>query len=76
MIPLKDYNRTRTVPWMTIALIALNVAVFIRDRLTGHYETVLLHTGGKIISVNQFIGGLSERLALVPSHLVAHPGFE
>ncbi|HLO26934.1 MAG TPA: rhomboid family intramembrane serine protease [Geobacteraceae bacterium] len=75
MIPLKDYNRTRTVPWVTIALIALNVAVFVKDRLTGHYEPVLLQTGEKIITINQFVGGLSERLALVPAHIVAHPAF-
>ncbi len=74
MIPLKDYNATRSVPLVTIALIAINLAVFIKDRLTGHYEQVLLHSGGKILSVNQFVGGLSERLALVPAHLVAHPG--
>ncbi|HEX9022291.1 MAG TPA: rhomboid family intramembrane serine protease, partial [Geobacteraceae bacterium] len=73
MIPLKDYNPTRRFPIMTVALILLNVAVFVRDRLTGHYEHVLVRTDQGVEAVTHFVGGLSERLALVPADLVAHP---
>jgi membrane associated rhomboid family serine protease len=58
---------------MTIALLALNVAVFIRDRLTGHYEQVLIRTGRGAVEVSHFVGGLSERMALVPATLISHP---
>jgi hypothetical protein len=30
VIPLKDDNPTRTVPFVTVAIIAVNVAVFVR----------------------------------------------
>lgn len=75
MIPLKDYNPSRSFPIMTITLIAINVAVFIRDRMTGHFEKVVVHTGHGAMAVTHFIGGLSERLALVPAALIAHPIF-
>ncbi len=73
MLPLKDYNPTRSFPFLTVALILLNVAVFIKDRLTGHLEQVIVHPGRGAVEVTHFVGGLSERLALVPAHLVAHP---
>ncbi len=73
MIPLKDYNPTRSFPILTVALIAANVALFVRDRLTGHYEQLLVHTDQGAVAVTQFVGGLSERLALVPAHLIHHP---
>ena len=73
MIPLKDYNPTRSFPLFTVTLIVLNVVVFIRDRLTGHFERVIVHTGRGAEAVTHFVGGLSERLALVPAHLLAHP---
>jgi membrane associated rhomboid family serine protease len=73
LIPLKDYNSSRSFPILTFALLALNVAVFIRDRLTGHYEQVLIQTGQGAVAVTHFVGGLSERLALVPATLISHP---
>ena len=44
MIPLKDCNPSRRFAVITIALIVLNVVVFIKDRLTGKYERILVHT--------------------------------
>lgn len=73
MIPLKDYNPNRGFPILTVVLILINVAVFVKDRLTGHFERVLVHTDRGAVAVNHFVGGLSERLALIPAHLVAHP---
>ena len=31
MIPLRDVIPSRTTPWVTIGLIGLNIAVFIRE---------------------------------------------
>jgi membrane associated rhomboid family serine protease len=76
MIPIKDYNPTRNFAVLTFALIVINVLVFIKDRLTGHYERVLVHTDQGAMTVTQFVGGLSERLALVPAQLIAHPFIE
>jgi membrane associated rhomboid family serine protease len=73
MIPLKDYRPTRRFPLITVALIALNLVVFIEDRFSGHYEPVLVRTGEGIFRVKQFVGGLSGHLALVPAQFVAHP---
>lgn len=76
MIPLKDYNSTRRFPVLTFALLISNVAVFIMDRLTGHYERVIVQTSQGDMAINHFVGGLSERLALVPAQLIAHPFIE
>jgi membrane associated rhomboid family serine protease len=76
MIPLKDYNPTRKFAILTFALLMINILVFIEDRLTGHYEQILVQTGHGAMAVNHFVGGLSERLALVPANLVAHPFME
>jgi membrane associated rhomboid family serine protease len=76
MIPLKDYNPTRRFAFLTFALLLINVLVFIRDRMTGHYEQVMVETGHGEMAVKQFVGGLSERLALVPADLIAHPFME
>jgi membrane associated rhomboid family serine protease len=73
MIPLKDYNPTRRFAILTMLLLVANVLIFIKDRMTGHYERVLVETGHGVVAVNHFVGGLSERLALVPANLVAHP---
>jgi membrane associated rhomboid family serine protease len=61
---------------MTFALLISNVAVFIMDRLTGHYERVIVQTSQGDMAINHFVGGLSERLALVPAQLIAHPFIE
>jgi membrane associated rhomboid family serine protease len=76
MIPIKDYNPTRRFAVLTFALVIINILVFIRDRMTGHYEQVLVQTGHGAMVVNEFVGGLSQRLALVPARLIAHPFME
>jgi membrane associated rhomboid family serine protease len=76
MIPLKDYNPTRRFAIVNLALLLINVLVFIRDRMTGHYEQVMVETGHGEMAVKQFVGGLSERLALVPADLIANPFME
>ena len=76
MIPLKDYNPTRSFPFLSVALIVLNVAVFIQDRLTGHYEQMLIETGQGVVATTQFVGGLTKQFALVPAVLMTHPLFE
>jgi len=73
MIPLKDYRPTRNFPVMTVVLIAINVAVFIQDRLSGHYELMRVNTGEGLVQIRQFVGGLSSYFSLVPSNLVSHP---
>jgi len=73
MIPLKDYRPTRNFPAMTVMLIAINVAIFIQDRLSGHYELMRVNTGEGFVQIRQFIGGLSSYFSLVPSNLVSHP---
>jgi membrane associated rhomboid family serine protease len=76
MIPLKDYNPTRGFPFLSVALILINAVVFVKDRLTGHVEQVLVETGRGTVAVDQFIGGLTGQFALVPARLIAHPAFE
>ncbi len=73
MIPLKDYRPTRSFPIVTVMLIALNVAMFIQDRLTGHYRTVRVMTDYGVVRARTYVGGLSSHLALVPKQLMAHP---
>jgi len=74
MIPIKDYNPTRHAPIVTVLLIAINVLAFIQDRLTGHYEPMLVETARGMVRVNHFVGGLSADFALVPARLAAEPG--
>ncbi len=53
MIPLRDENPTQTTPWVTRALVAINVAVFVYQTtlLVGHDEMVYL----------EFVQGLALR---------------
>ena len=76
MIPLKDYNPTRSFPLLTILIIAANVAVFIQDRLHGHYEEVLVRTAHGTVATMTFVGGLSKYYALVPSELLGNPSHQ
>lgn len=73
MIPLRDYRPTRTFPFVTVMLIALNVAVFLQDRLTGHVELVRVSTGHGVVLAREFVGGISSHFSLVPAHLVSQP---
>ncbi|MCC6730065.1 MAG: rhomboid family intramembrane serine protease [Chthonomonadales bacterium] len=71
MIPLKDNIPTRRFPIVSVALIVLNVLVFLADRLTGHYQVLRVLTPGGIAQVPRFVGGLSEHYALVPAEVSA-----
>ncbi|RQW85742.1 MAG: rhomboid family intramembrane serine protease [Geobacter sp.] len=73
MIPIKDYNPTKNFPIITISLIAANVLLFIQDRLSGHYEKVLVETARGVVQVNHFVGGLVAKYALIPAKLVSEP---
>ncbi len=73
MIPLKDYNPTRRFPLVSVVFIVLNVLVFFYDRLSGHYEPLLIETARGVIRTRQFVGGLSSDFALVPVSLISHP---
>jgi membrane associated rhomboid family serine protease len=74
MIPIKDYNPTRSFSIITAFIIALNILVFIQDMMTGHYEPMLVETSRGIVKANHFIGGLTANYALIPSRLVSEPG--
>lgn len=73
MIPLRDYRPTRSFPFVTVMLIALNIAVFIQDLLTGQVKLVRVSTGQGIVLAREFVGGLTGHFSLVPLHLVSHP---
>ncbi|MCM2359839.1 MAG: rhomboid family intramembrane serine protease [Geobacteraceae bacterium] len=73
MIPLRDYNPTRSFPLVSVAFILLNVAIYILDRATGHLEPVLVQTARGIVQTSQFVGGLTAHYALVPAELTATP---
>lgn len=73
MIPIKDYNPTRNFPLITVLLMVINVLAFIQDRLTGHYEPMLVETARGMVQVRHFVGGLTAEFALVPARLAAEP---
>lgn len=58
MLPFRDHNRTQTVPIVTIAIIGLNVVVWL-------YEVLLQGSG----QLDAFVG----QWAVVPAHLVNNP---
>jgi len=76
VIPLKDYNPTHSIPYLTIALLVAIVLAFIKDRMTGHLEEVLVRTGHGMVATTHFVGGLTERFALVPADLLLNPVYE
>lgn len=57
MIPVRDENPTRSFPWMTVALIAANVAVFAYESSLGNAELLAFIT----------------RWGLVPSRFLSDP---
>lgn len=69
MIPLKDYNPTRTYPFLTVLLIVINISLFILDVVSGHYEPVLIETPAGMVKTVQFVGGLMAAFALVPGEI-------
>lgn len=66
MIPLKDYNPARHFPYVGLMLIILNVLVFAVDRMTGELVQMTFETSRGVVTTNSFIGGLTQRYALVP----------
>lgn len=73
MIPLKDYIPTVRPPVLTMLIIAFNLALFVQDRLTGHYEPILVETARGWVETRHFVGGLAAHYALVPSRLLVLP---
>ncbi|AJE03975.1 rhomboid family intramembrane serine protease [Geobacter pickeringii] len=73
MIPIKDFNPTRRFPVISVAFIALNIAVFFYDRLTGHFEPMLIETARGVVRTKAFVGGLSAHFSLVPATLTSLP---
>jgi membrane associated rhomboid family serine protease len=71
LIPLKDNNPTRRFPVVSVTLILLNVAVFLADRLTGHYELAHVRTPYGYVRAAHFVGGLSEQYAMIPADVTA-----
>jgi len=73
MIPIKDYNPTKRFPIITVFFMAVNILAFVQDRLTGHYEPIMVETARGMAQVNHFIGGLTAKYAMVPSTLISEP---
>lgn len=75
MIPIRDYNPTRRFPWVSVAFIVLNILAFVYDRLSGHYQPVVVETARGLIRTREFVGGLTAHYALVPAALTTVPAF-
>lgn len=71
MIPLRDLNPTRTVPLLTILLIAANILVFVVDMMTGQRQELAVETARGIIHTSQMVGGLTSQYALVPAQVTS-----
>ncbi len=72
MIPLRDNIPTGRFPLLTVALILVNVAVFLLDRLSGGYVRVEQPTPfGYVLVSHRFIGGLSNQYAMVPAQVTS-----
>src|SRR2546423_1147050 len=72
MIPLRDNIPTRRFALVCVALIAVNVAVFLVDKLTGHIVLIQAVTRTGIpVTVQHFEGGLSEIYSMVPAQVTA-----
>ncbi len=72
MIPLRDNIPTRRFPVVSVALIVINVVVFLMDQLTGSTEVVRAITpDGFPVAVRHFQGGLSARYAMIPAEVTS-----
>lgn len=69
MIPLHDNLPTRRLPLVTIALIAINLVVFLVDRATATTVARTVPVPGGIEELLVTTGGLSKDWAMVPSQL-------
>jgi membrane associated rhomboid family serine protease len=64
MIPLRADNETRSIPWLTAALVAVNVAVFVW----------MLRLGGSwVVPRGTAVDAFIARFAFVPARLTADP---
>jgi membrane associated rhomboid family serine protease len=75
MIPLSDHNSTRHFPVVSVALIVLNVVVFLIDLLTPvAYEIIARNRYGQIVSIPQEMGSLSYHFAMIPAYVTGQAG--
>ena len=65
MIPLSDANPTRRFPVVCVALIVINVLVFLCDMLSP--VTVQFHVKG--VPIQQTFGGLSYHYSMIPAYV-------
>ncbi len=70
MIPLRDNNPTRRFPVVCILLIIANILIFLADQATRvTIETVARSRYGVPVRVQEVVGGLSFRYALIPAYV-------
>jgi len=76
MIPIRDDNPTRTIPWVTIALIATNVAVFVYTMTLPPAELQSVWTSWSIVPSRLLDRILDPReLATVFTSMFMHAGW-
>jgi len=76
MIPIRDDNPTRTVPWATIALIAANVAVFVYTLTLPPAQLQSVWTSWSIVPARLLDGLLDPReIATVFTSMFMHAGW-
>ncbi len=70
MFPLKDENPTRTRPYLTVALIAVNLAIFLISYFSGAFEGIVNEYGMKPAEVLR-----GENLHTLFTSMFLHGGF-
>lgn len=76
MIPIRDDNPTRSVPWVTLGLIAANIAVFVYEFTLGAQELDMLWTSWSIVPARLLADPFSLReIATVFSSMFMHAGW-
>lgn len=76
MIPIRDDNPTRSVPWVTLALIAANIAVFVYEYTLGTPELEMLWTLWSIVPARLLEDPFSLReIATVFTSMFMHAGW-
>jgi membrane associated rhomboid family serine protease len=72
VIPLRDYNPTRTFPILCVLLIALNTVVFLYDQMNPVIvrQVVMTNYGPKVANIP--MGILSARYAMIPAEVSGH----
>jgi membrane associated rhomboid family serine protease len=75
LIPLKDNIPTRSFPVVSVALIAINLAVFLLDKTTGQTVVERAFTpDGVPALVRHHVGGLSDSYAMIPAYVTTDFG--